>query len=667
MGLRSTSAVPSLGDASTQRIPALLVGGSVNGQDHYQVLGVAVDATQDEIKRAYRDLAKELHPDTNPDPAAAERLKAVNEAYEILGDPDKRRIYDQKRSVDDPQGYDAAWEYPPPQEPYRVAQKLYRDRALGMANLLAWRGGWMAWRTTHWVEIDAAELRKAVYAALTKAWYWHVTTKIMEERPWSPDKHKMANVLEALAAVTHLSTDIDPPAWIKTSTYSALSANPDSVAAQTVSCRNGLLDLRTRTLSKHTPQLFNLVSVPLDYDPDAAEPVLWLEFLSSLWGDDEQSIALLQEYFGYALSGRLDMQKMLLLIGPIRSGKGTIARTLSKLMGGRKNVAGPTLASLGTNFGMSSLLGKPLAIISDARLGTTPSHLVVERLLSITGEDMLDVDRKFRDVWTGKLPTRFVILSNELPKFRDSSTAIATRMLILRMTNSFLNREDHDLDDKLVPELGAILSWALKGLDRLNDNGRFTVPQSSHDAAALMMDLASPVSAFIRDRCILGATETVPRDVLYAAWKEWAEVNGHKAGAQSTFGRDLRSVVPEVKDYRPRTGNGGKQIHTYTHIALSPDSLDSPFESSREYALSQDPPGWNPQVNKGESGESGQPPLSAQHKESESSVPDSDATDRTDGFKNPTGDDRCIECGFHIPSQWHRDTCSANNQLEDES
>ena len=145
-----------------------------------------------------------------------------------------------------------------------------------------------------------------------------------------------------------------------------------------------------RVLTDHTPDLFNLVSVPLDYDPDALEIVEWVTFMRSLWPDDDASIALLQEWFGYVLSGRLEQQKMLLMIGPIRSGKGTIARTLERLMGGKDNVAGPTLAQLGTNFGLASLLGKPLAIISDARLGDTPSHVVVERLLSITGEDTLD-------------------------------------------------------------------------------------------------------------------------------------------------------------------------------------------------------------------------------------------------------------------------------------
>ena len=95
---------------------------------------------------------------------------------------------------------------------------------------------------------------------------------------------------------------------------------------------------------------------------------------------------------------------------------------------------------------LSPLLGKPLAIISDARLGSAPSHTVVERLLSITGEDMLTVDRKYREPYSGRLPTRFVMLSNELPRFTDASGAIATRMLILQLTNSFLNREDRTIE-----------------------------------------------------------------------------------------------------------------------------------------------------------------------------------------------------------------------------
>jgi len=68
--------------------------------DLYEVLGVAKDATAKEITKTYKMLARELHPDVNPDDAAAEdRFKAVTAAYDVLGDADKRAEYDEFRSI----------------------------------------------------------------------------------------------------------------------------------------------------------------------------------------------------------------------------------------------------------------------------------------------------------------------------------------------------------------------------------------------------------------------------------------------------------------------------------------------------------------------------------------------------------------------------------------
>ena len=63
-------------------------------RNHYQILGVHPDASGDDIKKAYRRLARELHPDVNPDPATQERFKEVTAAYEVLSDPAKREMYD---------------------------------------------------------------------------------------------------------------------------------------------------------------------------------------------------------------------------------------------------------------------------------------------------------------------------------------------------------------------------------------------------------------------------------------------------------------------------------------------------------------------------------------------------------------------------------------------
>src|SRR6476469_1790244 len=69
-------------------------------KDYYSVLGVPASAKQDEIKKQYRKLAAKHHPDKNAsDPKAAERFKEISEAYQVLGDADKRKQYDQMRQL----------------------------------------------------------------------------------------------------------------------------------------------------------------------------------------------------------------------------------------------------------------------------------------------------------------------------------------------------------------------------------------------------------------------------------------------------------------------------------------------------------------------------------------------------------------------------------------
>src|SRR5215213_7420058 len=69
------------------------------GTDHYKTLGVDKKASQEDIKKAYRKLARKYHPDTNSDAGAEQRFKEISEAYDVLGDPEKRKKYDRGGSV----------------------------------------------------------------------------------------------------------------------------------------------------------------------------------------------------------------------------------------------------------------------------------------------------------------------------------------------------------------------------------------------------------------------------------------------------------------------------------------------------------------------------------------------------------------------------------------
>ena len=447
---------------------------------------------------------------------------------------------------------------PPPSSPMAVARELVRMRYSipGHRLLHHWRGGFNYWKGTHWIEMELKEIRSAAWRFTEHALYLNADG---EEVPWKPSTSKINNLLDATQAICHLSERVQPPRWLE-----KVEMPP---AGELVSVANGLLHVSSRELYSHDPRLFNQVAVPFDYAPDALEPTQWLDFLEDLWGEDTKSIEALQEFFGYAISGLTHMQKMLLLVGPRRGGKGTIARILTDLIG-KANVSGPTLASLGTNFGLQNLIGKPLAIISDARLDGRNANQVVERLLSISGEDTLTIDRKYRDHWTGPLPTRFMVVSNELPRFGDASGAIATRFVLLTLTESFLGREDHNLSSRLRSELPGILNWALDGLDRLRRQDRFTVPESSRDAVTALEDLVSAVAAFVRDRCDRGPLLGVSVDDIYGAFRHWAEENGQPLKTKQVFGRDLRAAVPGLRLVRPREGDVRER--RYSGLALVP-------------------------------------------------------------------------------------------------
>ena len=134
-------------------------------------------------------------------------------------------------------------------------------------------------------------------------------------------------------------------------------------------------------------------------------------------------------------------------------------------------------------------------MVNDARLsGRSDTAVVVERLLSISGEDALTVDRKHTEAVTCKLPTRILLITNELPRLGDASGALANRMLVLRLRQSFLGKENPRLTDRLLGELPGILRWSIEGWQRLRERGRFAQPNSGETMLAELHELSSPVA-----------------------------------------------------------------------------------------------------------------------------------------------------------------------------
>lgn len=465
-------------------------------------------------------------------------------------------------------------------DPHRLARiVLARQRHGGETTLRFWREDWLRWRGGAYQPLGPKQLRAEVVSAV-KAEFDRLNA--LERRAKADTKKGppaampvttalVANVTQALVSLSIQPDDDEPPAW--------LGAGPVPFPADEVlPCRNAIVHLpsladgRGPWSAPPTPRFFSQTCLPCDLDASAPEPAQWLAFLRQLWPNDPDSINTLREWFGYCLTPDTSLHKILMLVGPLRSGKGTIAYVLRQLVGER-NVAAPTFASLASHFGLEPLLGKTLAVVGDARLsGRTDAAAVVERLLSISGEDAQTVDRKHKSGVTTVLKTRFVLLTNELPRLTDVSGALPGRLVVLPLTESFYGREDHALKRKLASELRGILLWAVAGWGSLRARGHFAPPASGRERACEMADLASPVGVFVRENCELGNQFAVETRQLYRRWCCWCQDQGRREpGVQEVFGRDLRTVVPSIR--REQRKVSGQQQRFYVGIRVREEPL----------------------------------------------------------------------------------------------
>ena len=459
-------------------------------------------------------------------------------------------------------------------DPHRLARLYISERcehADGLT-LRFWREEWNRWDGSAYRIVPEKELR-AELTASAKAEMDRVNVaaqKLADGDKPPPMVRKVtgrmiADVAHALQSLTVLPSRIAAPAWI--------DGDGPFPASETLACRNGLIHMPSLVAGKDhftppTPRFFSPNCLDFDFNLLAPRPSAWLAFLAELWPNDPQSIGTLQDWFGYLLTPDTTQQKILLLVGPKRSGKGTVARVVRGLVG-PENVACPTLSGLGTNFGLWPLIGKTVAMIQDARLGgRTDAAALAERLLSISGEDALTIDRKNLPPVTAKLYARFMLISNELPNLRDSSGALPGRMILLRLTKSWFGKEDTTLTDRLLAELPGILLWAIQGWRRLRTRGYFEQPDTGKDMADALAKIASPVGAFVAECCKVEAALQIEKAVLYGHWKKWCDAQGREhAGDAATFGRNLRAAEPTIGESYPRVGD--VRVYVYTGIGLA--------------------------------------------------------------------------------------------------
>lgn len=419
--------------------------------------------------------------------------------------------------------------WPSPKTPQKVAQQVIARTERSSRPLAHWRGEWLRWTGRCWEPTTEDQIRQTLYRLLEKANYEHVAAKgVVMEAAWNPDKAKITNVIDALKAEALWPNEVAEGTW------------RDGRRCPVVPFANGLLQVDSAQLVNHTPDYFNTDYVRCDYDPDAKAHAL-NKFLCDLTGNDPEATETLMEFVGTRLVGDDRYQKMLVVVGPSGSGKGTFDRLLSKLLGRRH--AGVRMDDYKNNgFPIEPLLGKTLVTFSDQR-----AHLNMKRftdlLLQVVGGDAVSVRRPYeKQSVSVRLPLTFMILSNEVPVLPDNAGALVRRVIAIRTPNTFAGREDYDLDAKLADELPAFVNMGLAAYARLVERGKFVQPESGLEILGLLRENASYLANFVEDCCDVGPEFYEAKAAIHQRWQMWCRTNGHAPTAANKFATDLYSL-----------------------------------------------------------------------------------------------------------------------------
>ena len=369
------------------------------------------------------------------------------------------------------------------------------------------------------------------------------------EKPKSVRKSQISDTFQAIQQLCKRDISISevPPFWLK--------PHDDWQADDLLCFNNGILNIRRYLEDKGcfippTPSLFSEHRATFDFKQSAAEPTEWLRFLETLDQDDDW-YTLLQQMMGYSLWLGYDLQKLFQIVGPRRSGKGTITKVLIDLLGGPPAVCSPGLEQFADDFGLEQAIGKRLALIPEAAMPTKKVAHIVSRLKAITGGDMVTVCRKHKPNIPMRLRMKIWMVTNNFLALPDNSGALHARLIPIKLKKSFFGNEDFELGVKLTEEYPGILNWSLEGLRSLYDaKGRFTIPESTQQDLDQLFAESAPLQSFVDECCVVDMSKGVHAVALYEVYKKW--------GGDLTeleFASELRTTVPTVQKDRASTEN----------------------------------------------------------------------------------------------------------------
>ena len=316
-----------------------------------------------------------------------------------------------------------------------------------------------------------------------------------------------------------------------------------------LNCKNGTLNLKTGELSPHDRGNFMTKQIPVNYNPDAPEPKLWLKFLDDIFRSDPYMIRYIQKCCGYSLSGSTEEQCLFFLHGSGGNGKSVFLEIIRYILGDYATNIQPQTIMMQNRSGSSP--NGDIARLKGARLVTSvePNEgawLDEGLVKQLTGDDVVTARKMFSDEFEFKPEFKLWMATNHKPRIKGTDNGIWRRIHLIPFTVQIPpEKMDKHLKYKLVQEAESILKWIIDGC-LLWQNEGLTMPKAVKDATQEYRNEMDTLGAFLEACCIEGQGE-VKASALYSVYAKWADENNEYKLSNTKFGNEMVKRFQKVR------------------------------------------------------------------------------------------------------------------------
>jgi len=463
-----------------------------------------------------------------------------------------------------------------PKAPFDVAISFKENccRVGGVQVMWRWSGKWWRWNGAFY-EVEGDEVvRGRMYEFLQGA----KKNGPDGQSVWfQPNMRGVTEVLDGLEHGLALGDGCAPPRWL----------DNGEDAREWVVFKNGMVNVRSGEFWEPTPLLWAVSGLDFDWWGDDAEAPRWEQFLEEVFPGDSQSQDFIEEWLGYCMTAETALQKGAMFIGPRRSGKSTICWVMERLVG-KGGYAGLNIHDwVKTENSREVLIGKKVGVFPDVRLKPAKQygsswdvggidHKSTELLLQYTGEDRVSVGRKFIGPWEGVLSVRIVLVSNEVPNLNDGGGVLPSRFVKVRFAQSFYEKEDSRLKEKLEEELPGIAARCMAAYRRLSARGRFVQPASAEALEREVLAKSDGFAQMAMDCFEPDHEGVVVKAVARLKFEGWCQDHGRmdlfRTVPENKFGGKLMAVpgFERLGECRPMGPDGRQGRRCWVGLRIRP-------------------------------------------------------------------------------------------------